>query len=246
MTALDPMHFDGLSATYAEARPPYPAQLWADVRATGLLEPGRRGLDLGAGTGQATEVLLAHGMEVLAVEPGEHLADLLAQRLPRATVLRARAEEITPEPSSIDLAVIATAIHWMDLGLVLPMLHRALAPEGRLLVWRNVFSDPEAEPTPFRRAVGDIVALRGARPAGTRNDAAATAERIEGSGLFEITRNLHYRWTIELTTAQVRALFQTFSDWSADEVESAAAAVDRLGGSVTEHYTSWMLETRRI
>jgi hypothetical protein len=47
------MHFDGIAASYSRARPPYPADLWRDVVATGLVTPGRRALDLGADGGEA-------------------------------------------------------------------------------------------------------------------------------------------------------------------------------------------------
>lgn len=161
MAALDPMHFDGVARDYAAARPPYPADLWRDVLATGLVAPGRRALDLGAGSGQATGELVARGMDVVAVEPGPHLAEALAKRYPRATVIRSRAEDIRPDAASFDLAVAATSIHWMDLDLVLPIVHRALTTSGRLLVWRNVFGDSAADITPFRREVERIVRRRG-------------------------------------------------------------------------------------
>lgn len=237
----DPMHFDGVAASYAEARPPYPAQLWRDVLATGLVAPGRRALDLGAGSGEATKELLDHGMDVVAVEPGAQLAAILEERLPRATVIRARAEDIDLADATFDLAVAATSIHWMDLGAVLPIVHRSLTAGGRLLVWRNVFGDAAADVTPFRREVERLVTCRGTVRAGKPEDVEATAEKLAESGLFMIDQITRYRWAIDLTTEQVRTLFGTFSDWTPSEVDQAASAVDALGGIVSEHYTSWLI-----
>lgn len=237
----DPTHFDGVAESYAGARPPYPAALWRDVLATGLVTPGRRALELGAGSGEATRALLEHGMDVVAVEPGHRLAAILEERLPRATVIRCRAEDLDPDSGSFDLAVAATSIHWMDLGVVLPMIHRCLAPGGRLLVWRNVFGDSVAAVTPFRREVERIVARRGVKRAGRPEDAEVTADKLTGSGLFTIESLTRYAWEMDLSTAQVRALFGTFSDWTPSEVEHAAAEVDALGGRVTEHYSSWLI-----
>ncbi|UJP09406.1 class I SAM-dependent methyltransferase [Microbacterium sp. KUDC0406] len=242
----DPMHFDGIAGGYGAARPPYPAALWWTVEETGLVTPGRVALDLGAGSGEATGELLARGMDVIAVEPGEHLAAILAQRLPRATTIRARAEDLDLAPASVDLAVAATSIHWMDLGLVLPIVHRTLAPAGRLLIWRNVFGDADAEITPFRREVQRIVDRRSTVRAGDPESADLAAERVAASGLFTIAGIHRYRWSIDLTTDQVRALFTTFSDWSLAEVEAASAAVAALGGTVTEYYTSWLIDARPI
>ncbi len=235
------MHFEALAENYTKARPPYPAPLWEDVLATGLITPGRRALDLGAGTGQVTEFLLGHGMDVVAVEPGATLAAITQERFPSATVIQTRAEDLQPATGSFDLAVIATAIHWMDLDIVLPMLHKALNANGRLLVWRNVFGDATAETTPFLREVHRIVASREPRRTGSPDDGKGTADLIVHSGLFEVAKISRYGWTIELTTEQVRALFGTFSDWTPREVAEAASIVDSLGGRVTEHYSSWLI-----
>ncbi|QIG39687.1 class I SAM-dependent methyltransferase [Microbacterium sp. 4R-513] len=239
----DPMHFDAIADDYSAARPPYPPELWARVRDTGLVGPGRRALDLGAGTGQATGPLLAMGPDVTAVEPGHRLAALLRARHPGAEVVVARAEDLTPADASFDLAVAATSIHWMDLDVVLPAVHRALTADGRFLVWRNVFGDAEAPVTPFRRRVSQIVERRGETVSGgDPEDAAATAERLSRSGLFAVHEICQWRWSIALDSHEIDRLFRTFSNWSADEAREAADAVRELGGQVIEHYSSWLIE----
>lgn len=235
-------HFDGRAADYARARPLYPAALWERVQETGLLEPGRRAVDLGAGTGQATGPLLTAGLDVVAVEPGPNLAVLLQQSYPQARVVVATAEDVPLEADSFDLAVVATAVHWMDLGIVLPKVHRALREDGRLLVWRNVFGDPAAPTTPFRERVAEIVRRRPTPPRpGDAEDAPATARSLTRSGLFRVEDMSGFRWDVQLDDDQVRLLFSTFSDWSPAEVNEAAAAVRELGGSVVEHYSSWLI-----
>jgi SAM-dependent methyltransferase len=235
------LHFDGVARGYAAARPPYPAELWRDVVATGLVGLGRRALDLGAGSGEATGELLARGMEVVAVEPGARLAAILEERFPRAVVVRSRTEDIDPGSASFDLVVAATSIHWMDLDIVLPVVHRALTSDGRLLVWRNVFGDAEAEVTPFRREIERIVARLGTSRPGNHEVMESTAEKLSRSGLFSVEQTHTYRWTIDLTSDQVRGLFSTFSDWAPEEVEHAASAAARLGETVSESYTSWLI-----
>ncbi|GAB3614796.1 class I SAM-dependent methyltransferase [Humibacter ginsengisoli] len=238
---VDPLHFDGMAYAYAAARPPYPHALWRDVVATGLATPGRRALDLGAGTGEATGELLARGMDVVAVEPGAQLADLLQARFPRAAVIRSRAEDIQLDAGSFDMVVAATSIHWMDLDVVLPVVRHCLRREGRLLVWRNVFGDAEAEVTPFREVVERIAERRRKVRRGNPEDADATARKLSRSGSFTVESIHRYRWTIDLTTEQLRGLFSTFSDWTSEEVQEAAGAVAGLGGSVSESYTSWLI-----
>lgn len=236
------MHVDSDAAGYAEARPPYPPELWDRLRQLGLLEPGRSALDLGAGTGQATGPLLAAGLRVTAVEPGARLAAELRSRHPTATVVLSRAEDAQLGEHQFDLVVVATAIHWMDLDVLLPQVQRRLLPGGRFLVWRQVFGD-HAVSTPFRDRIAAIVADRSAPPRSSfdMGDLAATRTALTSGGLFRVDEQALFRWRIELDDRQVHGLFSTFSDWSAEEVERAAAAVRELGGRVVEHYQSWLL-----
>lgn len=237
------MHFDALADEYEAGRPPYPAALWDTITELGVMKAGHRALDLGAGTGQATGPLLAAGLHVTAVEPGERLAQRLRASYPDADVLVARAEDSELAADSFDLAVAATSIHWMDLSIVVPKLRRALRPDGTLLVWRTVFGDPEGPVTPFRQCMTQIVAHRGplATPGAGPEDADATADQLTASGLFAVDRISKFRWSIELDEEGTRRLFVTFSNWSPDEANRAAAAVRDLGGTVVEHYLSWLL-----
>lgn len=98
----DPMHFERHAGTYGQARPPYPPQLWARLRDLGLLDPGLRAIDLGAGTGQATGPMLAAGLAVTAIEPGTNLAEALQVAHPGATVIIQPAEDLDlPQVPSI-------------------------------------------------------------------------------------------------------------------------------------------------
>lgn len=240
------MHFDAHAEDYTRARPPYPKELWEAIAQLGLLRRGQRAVDLGAGTGQATGPLIAAGLDVTAVEPGPNLARDLATAYPAATVLTARAEDMDLPADVFDLAVAATSIHWMDLDIVLPALHRLLKPGATFLVWRTVFGDPAAPSTPFRERITEIVQERTSpsRPGSEATDANAVAGALTRRGLFTADDIHTFRWTIEFDQAGVRDLFSTFSDWTASEVDRAAEAVLELGGQVIEHYSSWLIVAR--
>ena len=81
---VDPRHFEQHAAIYDDARPPYPRELWDELTRAGYLVPGRRVLELGAGSGQATGPLLAAGLHVTAVEPGPQLAARIRAAHPAA------------------------------------------------------------------------------------------------------------------------------------------------------------------
>jgi SAM-dependent methyltransferase len=203
-----------------------------------LIGPGRNVVELGAGSGQATGRLAAEGMHVTAVEPGPALGERLHRNFPQVTLVPVTAEQAELPQATFDVAVAATSIHWMNLAVVLPKVHKALRPNGHLVVWRNVFGDPLAVPTPFRKRIDDITARRPGPPrAGLADvDTAGWAGVLEASDLFRETHREEFRWDIRLNAAGVSDLFTTFSDWSADEVRQAAQAVRDEGGSVVEHY----------
>lgn len=237
-----PEHFEQWADVYGDARPPYPPELWDAVHATGLLTAGRRALDLGAGSGEATGPLLVAGMEVVAVEPGPRLAARLSARYPTARVVIGRAEDVELPSSAFDLVVAATSVHWMDLDVVLPMVRAAIRPDGRLLVWRNVFGDPAAPVTPFRRRIAEIVGRRADASRESIEDVETTRTALTRSGLFRVDAVRRFRWSIRLETDRVERLFSTFSDWAPSEVDEAVSAVRELGDEVLEHYSSWLIE----
>lgn len=138
--------------------------------------------------------------------------------------------------------VAATSIHWLDLDVVLPAVHRALTADGTFLVWRNVFGD-RAVPTPFRARVEEIAAARTRppRPGPDHEDAQGAVAALTRSGLFRADPVRTFRWKVDLDEHQVHRLFTTFSEWTPDEVDAAARAVRDLGGTVREHYLSWLV-----
>ncbi|NKY42559.1 class I SAM-dependent methyltransferase [Nocardia cerradoensis] len=243
----DPLHFDIHAEVYDRARPPYPAVLWAELQDLGVLRPGIRAIDLGAGSGLATGPLLETGASVDAVEPGRALADRLRRRWPAAVVHVDTVEHVELPTNFYDLAVAATAVHWFDLEVVMPKLHHALRPRGHFAVWRNAFGDPTVSITPFRERVAHIVARREtAEPRRVYGelDTQAWAARLTASEHFETRHIRHFPWSIDMRTDQIHDLFTTFSNWTPAEVDEAARAVDELGGQVTEHYVTPLIVLR--
>jgi len=131
-------------------------------------------------------------------------------------------------------------VHWLDLDLVLPKLHRALVRGGHLAVWRTAFGDPN-QSTRFRDRVDAIVAVRRGetdRGAPGELDTEEWPQRLASSGEFTVVHVDHFRWSVDLNANEIHDLFSTFSNWTAEEVDAAAEAARQLGGTVTEHYVT--------
>lgn len=239
----DPQHFDRNADLYDRARPPYPEAMWSRLAQLGSLTAGERALDLGSGSGQAVGPLLRAGMRVTAIEPGPALAAKLRARFPEVEVIVSTAEEARLPRSEFALATAATSIHWFDLEVVLPRVHAALRPGGTVAVWRNAYGDQTVAPTPFREAVQRIVARRGGeeRRVPDETETAAWARILSAGGLFEVRHVEEFRWSIELSAAQVGQLFTTFSDWTPAEAAEVERAAADLGGVVEEHYVTSLI-----
>ncbi|NNH68825.1 class I SAM-dependent methyltransferase [Nocardia uniformis] len=130
MRARRASSFGAESETYDEHRPDYPitAVRWA-------LEPvvdrtGPEVLDLGAGTGKLTGVVLAAGVRVRAVEPDAAMRATLRQRYPEVPTLVGTAESIPLPDDSVDAVVVGQALHWFNLSLAFPEIARVLRPGG--------------------------------------------------------------------------------------------------------------------
>ncbi len=109
--------FNELADEYDRHRPAYPDALIDRACEVAGLAPGARLLEIGCGTGQLTRSLLARGLKVTAVEPGEQLIARARNRLGGAGEVRfvnACLEE-APLPQAHYQAVFsASAFHWVD------------------------------------------------------------------------------------------------------------------------------------
>jgi SAM-dependent methyltransferase len=152
--------FDRNAVAYERARPSYPAEAVAHVVGHGAIGPGRRALDLAAGTGKLTRLLVPTGADLVAVEPVAAMRDQLATALPGIEVLDGTAEDLPLPDSSVDAVTVAQAFHWFDAPVALAEVRRVLRPSGHLFLiwnardgnhdWVRVFGDllvdgPDAE-----------------------------------------------------------------------------------------------------
>ena len=128
--------FSSEAQTYERGRPEYPAAIETWLTHDLGIGPGAAVVDLGAGTGKFTRLLVAAGAQVTAIEPVAAMQAQLSQRLPQVRTLTGVAEQIPLASGSADVLVCAQAFHWFATPAALAEMHRVLKPGGRLgLVW---------------------------------------------------------------------------------------------------------------
>jgi SAM-dependent methyltransferase len=128
--------FGPAAALYDRVRPSYPAAAvdWA----LGPLGAGRwRIIDVGAGTGIMTRLLLSLGHDTIAVEPDEQMRQRLADKTAAKSVAGS-AESLPLADASVDGAIAAQAYHWFDRDRAHAELARVIRPGG---VFAAVWND---------------------------------------------------------------------------------------------------------
>ena len=131
--------FGSVAGAYAEHRPGYPADAvrWC-VAPTGRDLRGLRVLDLGAGTGKLTALLVALGADVTAVEPDESMLAELRRQVPSARALAGPAEAIPLPDGSVDAVLCGQSLHGFDMSRALPEIARVLVSGGTIgALWNS-------------------------------------------------------------------------------------------------------------
>jgi len=129
--------FDQAAELYDQARPGYPPALFDDLADLAGIGPGRRVLEIGCGTGQATVPLAERGCRITAVELGAAMAAVARRNLARfpAVEVVVSAFEDWPLPAEpFDAVVAATAWHWLDPEVRVGKAAEALRPGGALAI----------------------------------------------------------------------------------------------------------------
>ena len=130
--------FGGVATAYERFRPGPPALAidWL------IPEHVARAVDLGAGTGALSRLLIDRADEVVAVEPDERMRSVLAEALPEVRAVEGRGESMPLPDGWADAVVASSSWHWMDPVPTLHEVGRVLAPGGIL---GAVWSGPDAE-----------------------------------------------------------------------------------------------------
>jgi ubiquinone/menaquinone biosynthesis C-methylase UbiE len=102
-------------------------------------------LDLGAGTGIMTKLLVERGFDVTAVEPVAAMRESLQLSLPTVKVLYGNSWSIPVESGSQNVVMLAQCFHWFDNIESLREIHRVLAPGGYIFLIWNMESKERSE-----------------------------------------------------------------------------------------------------
>ena len=214
---------------YEIGRPTYPAQAIERLVAELRIGPEARVLDLAAGTGKLTRLLIPTGAEIVAVEPVSAMRSTLTTSLPDVEALEGTAEAIPLADASVDAVVVGQAFHWFDGDAALAEIHRVLRPGGRLgLIW-NV----KDESVDWIEKLGGIMeSYRGDAP---RVASGAWKDAFDRTKLFTPLERARFAFVHEADFAAVVARVTSVSFIASLPPAEFARVVDRVRQLVATH-----------
>ena len=132
--------FDTIPEEFDCWRPRYCPAAFAALADYAALGPDKRVLEIGPGTGQATEPVLDTGCQYLGVELGEHLAAVMGRKFgdrPNFSLLRDDFVTCDLGGAQFDLIYSAATIQWIPEETAFPRVLSLLKPGGVLAMMKT-------------------------------------------------------------------------------------------------------------
>lgn len=251
--------FEAVAGLYAEVRQGYPAALFDDLQAMGVLGPASRVLEVGCGAGQATGDLARRAAQVTALDPGPGLVEAARARTAAAANVDfavSAFEAFAAAPGAFDLVASAQAWHWIAPEASFPKAADALAPGGALAVFGHV-PTPPAEP--FFSAFAEVFARHAPDlwgrppPQAWYRPEGPVAGLFAASGRFAPAEHRAYAWTWPTDVAGFGKYLRTDSGYRVLPepermalFEALAAAVEAHGGRIDLPWETHLYVARRL
>lgn len=222
-------HFGVEASAYRQFRPTYPLSLFAKLAAAS--EGHQLAWDCATGSGQAALVLADFYQAVVATDAS---ASQLQHSDSHNAVYFVQASAETPciKPASVDLLVVAQALHWLHLPTFFPVAQSVLTPGGVFAAWTynlmtiNTAIDPLLNDF-YHNTLGAFWPPQRRLVENGYADIAIPFQPIE-VGEFAMAA----QWNL-------RALCGYLSTWSAVQYYKQATGIDPLPGLHTRLVREW-------
>lgn len=241
--------FDTEASKYDKMRPGYADELFQAIFEYVKIGEGSRVVEVGSGSGQATQPVLKTGCELTSVEYGENFSRILMEKFggyKGFKVITGKFEDVDLEDDAYDLVFSATAFHWVPEEIGYPKVYSALKPGGAFARFanrpRNSQNAPElaleidALYEEYYNKAYDIKS--GTKKWFTEEKAKEISQIPAKYGFTDITYKLFYRERV-FTADEYIQLLGTYSDHIAIEetirnefFSKIAAAINHHGGKI--------------
>lgn len=234
---------------YDKARPMYPDELFKDIINYANISNNSEALEIGIGTGQATEPILKSGCGVTAVELGGNLTQYVKEKFRDCqdfSVVNEDFMKYSIKQETFELVYCATAFHWLPQEEAFEKITNILKHNGTIaLFWNHPFPNRnDDESNVVNRKIYDKYRPR-KEPIRefSKNDCEKYINELEKAGFKDVTCKLYHRKRT-LTTEEYIALLNTYSDHRSLPMnikmsfeEDMKAALSEVGGKINIYDT---------
>jgi SAM-dependent methyltransferase len=249
--------FDQIANVYKAARPDYPEALIEDVVSYAGLRPNDRMLEVGCGTGQATQSFARRGFPIVAIDPGPEMLRGARESLAghsNIEFLECTFEAWPARQGAFRLIVAAQSWHWVSPEVRFAKAAEALSRDGSLAVFGHV---PVRLPDPLLARFEEIYLRRtgkwGAPPEAWYLPDGPFKGWFDDSAMFGPVTHKSYAWKWPQTTSSYTDFMRTRSELRMldlakreDLLGEVAKAIDDHGGTLTADYETHLYLARRL
>lgn len=136
--------FDLIPEEFDKWRPRYCPEAFADIIFYADLKPGKKMLEIGPGTGQATEPLLKTGCDYVGIELGENLWKFTKEKFsayPNCKLINGDFCTYDFGDEKFDMIFSAATIQWIPEEIAFSRCFDLLKPGGCLIMIANITND---------------------------------------------------------------------------------------------------------
>lgn len=193
--------FDESASFYDKYRPSYPKEVINSIISISRIGDKAKILEIGAGSGKATELFVNRGYNLTCIELGKNLAQKGIEKFKdtgQVEYIVGRFEEVNGLEDDYDLAISAQAFHWVEKPLGFKKLSETLKPNSYCaLFWNKYINDGST----LANELSEICKEYGVLYMLNHKELIEASEKeikgIEESGFFNNIRFIEYPWQQE-------------------------------------------------
>lgn len=197
------MKFDEAAEIYDKYRPSYPKEMIDDLIEITGLKPSDSIIEVGAGSGKATELLVERGYGVTCIELGQNLANIGIEKfsdLGNVSYIVGRFEDLEDLPKDNKLIFSAQAFHWIPKPIGYIKASQLISEDGYCaLFWNRYYDNGSLENNEFNKICREYGLMPLVDAIELKKMNAIELEAIRRSDSFYNINLIEYPWSEQQT-----------------------------------------------
>lgn len=239
--------FNNIINDYEVARPGYPPELFSDIISYSKINSASKILEVGSGTGQATDYFVKNSYHMIGLELGQEQANHLSKKYEDNSNFESVCssfEDYESKNDFFDMIFSATAFHWIKPEIGYSKAYNLLKQNGTLAIWWHLSSIMRHETelfTDIREIYHKYAPELDTSKSNEEMDAIHQLRitQFQTQNLFDKPTTKIYKWRDVYSTEKYIKLLNTYSSFQIIDAEkrtfiseSVANYIERKGGKI--------------